>query len=66
MVETIEKLSDFIGKTAIVFHTTPAGNFKYEGKVLDIDTTFILILDAKEGAISLPISACKIKECRNE
>jgi len=49
---------EMIGKEVIVFHQC---KYKYEGILLDVTATMIVLKDIKEGTIALPISECKMR-----
>lgn len=50
-----------IGKHVIVIYAAEGARFKYEGKVLNIDSVQIILDDIKEGVVVLPLQSCQIK-----
>jgi hypothetical protein len=61
----INSLKDLICKTVAVFQQLADGkSFKYEGILLDITDTMVVLKDFKTGIVALPISQCTIKEVR--
>lgn len=54
-------IQNFIGKKVIVFFASEGQRFRYEGKLLSVDSTILIIDDVKEGAIALPVQSCQIK-----
>jgi hypothetical protein len=65
-MEKIEPIKAFIGKTVIIRYNLPTGQiFRYEGIVLDITDTSIILDDFKEGQMMLPLTQCQVKEVKN-
>ena len=50
-----------IGKHVVVIYAAEGQRFKYEGKVLGIDSAQIILDDIKEGVVVLPLQSCQIK-----
>lgn len=51
----------FVGRKVIIYFASDGAKFRYEGKLLHIDYSTVIINDLKEGAVILPFQACQIK-----
>lgn len=56
-------MAELVGKRVLIFFTDDAARiFKYEGKILSINDSIVVLEDIKEGTVILPIEKCRMRE----